>query len=110
VDNIPGVPGVGTKTAAELLRQFESVAGLYGRLDEVASERLRGALRAAAADVSRNQELVRLKADVPCEFSPEDLAVKPPDVDALRGLYRRWGFRSLLAGLESVPPSQATLF
>jgi DNA polymerase-1 len=110
VDNIPGVPGVGTKTAAELLRQFESVAGLYGRLDEVASERLRSALRAAAADVSRNQELVRLKTDVPCGFSPEDLAVKPPDVDALRELYRRWGFRSLLAGVESAPPSQATLF
>ena len=46
VDNIPGVPGVGPKTAADLLRQFGSVAALYGRLPEVTSERLRSALTA----------------------------------------------------------------
>ena len=44
VDNIPGVPGVGPKTAAELLKQFGSVAELYRRLDEVKSERIRAAL------------------------------------------------------------------
>jgi DNA polymerase-1 len=70
VDNIPGVPGVGPKTAAELLKQFGSVAALYGRLDEVKSEKLRAALRGAADAVRRNRELVRLRDDLPCEFSP----------------------------------------
>ena len=45
VDNIPGVPGVGPKTAADLLNQFGSVTRLYARLDEVKSEKLRAALR-----------------------------------------------------------------
>lgn len=109
VDNIPGVPGVGTKTATEFLKRFGSVAGLYGRLDEVASGRLRAALVTAADDVRRNQQLVRLDADMPCEFSPEELAVKPPDTVALRELYRRWGFRSLLAELESAEMQPALL-
>ena len=101
VDNIPGVPGVGPKTAADLLRQFGSVAELYRRLDDVKSERIRAGLRAAAADVRRNQELVRLKDDLACEFSAAALAVRPPEADRLADLFRSWGFRSLLAEIEA---------
>ncbi len=107
VDNIPGVPGVGPKTAAGLLQQFGSVSELFGRLDEVKSERVRGALRAAAADVRRNQALVRLKEDLDCEFLPEALAVRPVQAEALAELYRGWGFRSLLAELEASRPGPA---
>ena len=101
VDNIPGVPGVGPKTAAELLKQFGSVAALYARLDEVKSEKLRAALRAAADAVRRNRELVRLRDDLPCEFSPEELAGKPADAGRLRELYRRWGFKGMIEALEA---------
>jgi DNA polymerase-1 len=100
VDNIPGVSGVGSKTAAELLRQFGSVGALYERLDEVRSERLRANLRAAGPIVRRNRDLVRLREDLPCEFSPDELVEKPVDAGQLRELYRRWGFKSLLAALE----------
>jgi len=100
VDNVPGVPGVGPKTAAELLNQFGSVRGLYERLDEVRSEKLRANLRAATDVVRRNQELVRLREDLPREFSPAELAEKPADTGRLRELYRCWGFQSLLAALE----------
>jgi len=100
VDNIPGVPGVGPKTAADLLKQFGSVANLYGRLDEVKSERLRAALRGAADAVRRNLELVRLRNDLPLEFLPEELTEKPADAGLLRGLYQRWGFKGMLAALE----------
>jgi DNA polymerase-1 len=100
VDNIPGVPGVGPKTAADLLGQFGSVRVLYERLDEVKSERLRAALRASTDAVRRNRELVRLRDDLPCEFSPDELAEKPADAGRLRELYRRWGFETLLAALE----------
>ncbi|MDR3456208.1 MAG: 5'-3' exonuclease H3TH domain-containing protein [Verrucomicrobiae bacterium] len=99
VDNIPGVPGVGTKTAAGLLQEFGSVAGLFGRLEAVKSEKLRAALLASAAAVRRNQELVRLH-EVPCEFQPEKLVVRPADREKLRGLYRDWGFKGLLAELD----------
>jgi DNA polymerase-1 len=109
VDNIPGVPGVGPKTAAELLNQFGSAAALYGRLDEVKSERLRAALRSAADAVSRNRELVRLRDDLPCEFAPEALAEKPAAADKLRELYRRWGFKGMLAALEEMPREQQTV-
>jgi len=106
VDNIPGVSGVGPKTAAGLLRQFGSVAGLYERLAEVEPEKLRTALRAAAAVVQRNRELVRLRDDLPCEFAPERLAVKPADAGRLRELYRQWGFKGLLAALEGPASEQ----
>ena len=101
VDNIPGVPGVGPKTAAELLNQFGSVTALYRRLDEVKSEKLRATLAAAADDVQRNVELVRLKDDLPCEFSAEALAIKPADAGRLGELFGRWGFRTMLAELEA---------
>jgi DNA polymerase-1 len=99
VDNIPGVPGVGPKTAAELLACFGSVAALYARLDEVKSAKLRAALRAAAGAVQRNRGLVRLRDDLPGEFLPEELAGKPADAGRLRELYQRWGFKGMLAAL-----------
>jgi DNA polymerase I len=100
VDNIPGVPGVGPKTAADLLKQFGSVANLYVRLDEVKSEKLRARLRGSADAVRRNLELVRLRNDLPREFSPEEVTEKPADAGLLRGLYQRWGFKGMLAALE----------
>ena len=100
VDNIPGVPGVGPKTAADLLNRFGSVAGLLGRLDEVKSEKLRAALRISAEEVRRNLKLVKLQDDLMCEFSPENLMPKPPDAGRLAGLFRQWGFNGMLKALE----------
>jgi DNA polymerase-1 len=101
VDNIPGVPGVGPKTAAELLGRFGSVDGIYARLGEVRSERLRGALAAAEADVRRNVNLVRLRDDVAVEVDAAALAGRPPQRERLAELYRQWGFRSLLAAVTA---------
>lgn len=100
VDNIPGVPGVGPKTAADLLNRFGSVAGIYDRLDEIKSEKLREALRASAGAVQRNLKLVRLQDDLPCSFSLDELVAKPADVGRLAGLFRQWGFKGLLKALE----------
>ncbi|MGA2853010.1 MAG: 5'-3' exonuclease H3TH domain-containing protein [Verrucomicrobiota bacterium] len=100
VDNIPGVPGIGPKTAAGLLNRFGSVAELFRRLDEVKPEKVRGALRGSADAVRRNLEMVRLKDDLPCDFSPAELAGKPADAGRLRELFARWGFKGMLAALE----------
>jgi len=110
VDNIPGVPGVGPKTATDLLRQFGSVEGMYRRLSEVGSERLRGSLQASAELLERNQRLVRLKHEMQCDVSLEDLAVKPCDHDALARLYAGWGFKTMLHELEQSRPRELDLF
>jgi DNA polymerase-1 len=98
VDNIPGVPGVGPKTAAALLAQFGSVEKMLARLDEVKSEKTRLALKNAEADVRRNLGLVRLQ-EVKCEFAPEKLKPRRAETETLRRLYRRWGFNGMLAAL-----------
>jgi DNA polymerase-1 len=108
VDNIPGVPGVGPKTAAELLQQFGSVEQLLARLDEVKSARLRTALRDSAAAVARNQKLVRLP-EVPCEFVPERMVVQDGDRAALVRLYAGWGFKGMLAALAAPGEKQTEL-
>jgi len=106
VDNIPGVPGVGPKTAAALLKQFGSIAQLYARLGEVKSDKMRAALRDAADIVQRNRELIRLRDELPCEFSPDALAGKAADAGRLRELYQRWGFKGMLAALDESPREQ----
>ena len=105
VDNIPGVPGVGAKTAAGLLQQFGSVEKMFERLQEVKSERLRAALLSEREAVRRNRELVRLH-EIACDFEPEAMAVKPPDKVRLGKLYSQWGFKTLLAALEESVASE----
>jgi DNA polymerase-1 len=100
VDNIPGVPGVGSKTAADLLKQFGSIEHLLARLDEVKSERQRNALRKSSSALRRNQELVRLPA-VPCRLVPEELVVRRENREQLRALYGAWGFKGMLAALDA---------
>ena len=108
-DNIPGVSGVGPKTAADLLNRFGSVTGLYERLDEVKSEKMRAALREAEDTVRRNRELVRLRDDLLCVFSAAELAEKTVDVHRLRELFQRWGFKGMLAALPEAAAEQAIL-
>ena len=110
VDNIPGVPGVGPKTAADLLRQFDSVTALFLRLAEVKSDRLRAALTAAEADVRRNQELIRLRDEVGVAFSLSDAVLRPEDSSRLLGLFQRWGFRAFARACEArLPGAQGEL-
>lgn len=109
VDNIKGVPGVGPKTATDLLKQFGSIDGLYSRLSEVKSDRIRASLENSKAIVRRNQELIRLHVDLPCDFQLEKLEVRSPDHARLRPLYARWGFKTLLAQIESVQAAQGSL-
>ena len=98
VDNIPGVPGVGAKTAAGLLAHFDSMAELYARLDEVADVPLRGAAKLAGrlaehreqAELSR--ELARIRCDAPMEANESTLQRKSPALEELFALYDETGF------------------
>ena len=111
-DNIPGVPGIGTKTAAALLARFGTLEGIYENLDRLDEAPVRGAARLAeslktnrdAALVSR--ALATIRCDVPLEFQPTDLTRAEPDYASLRELYGRLEFGTLLRQLpttESAP-------
>jgi len=94
VDNLPGVAGVGPKTAAALLGRFGSVDGLYANLPSVEPAGLRARLADAEAAVRRNQQLIRLRDDVPGLLPLEALILRPADEDKLAALRARWGFRA----------------
>ncbi|MEO6034910.1 MAG: 5'-3' exonuclease H3TH domain-containing protein [Verrucomicrobiota bacterium] len=110
VDNISGVPGVGPKTAAELLKQFGSLEEIYRRLAEIKSDRLRTSLQAAADVVWRNRQLICLRDDLPCEFELEKFATMPVQSGELRRLFSGWGFKTLLHELEKTEIRQTELF
>ncbi|MEQ2006458.1 MAG: 5'-3' exonuclease H3TH domain-containing protein [Limisphaerales bacterium] len=110
VDNIPGVPGVGPKTATSLLRQFGSIASLYTRLEEVSSDRVRENLAAAALVVERNRDLIRLRDDAGAPFNLAETAPAAEDTGRLMELFERWGFRSMRQALETrAGPSQGEM-
>ena len=102
VDNIPGAPGVGEKTAARLLQLYGSLDNLLEHVSEVAKPKLRDSLAASADRLRANRQLITLQTDVPLPVRLEALKVQPPDPAALAALYRRFGFKSLLADLENV--------
>ena len=107
-DNIPGVPGVGVKTAAALLNEFGSVDGIYGRLAEVRRDKQRESLAAAEAVVRRNQSLVALKLDLPGAPGLDDLRRGFQDTASLEKLFETWGFRTMLNNLREA--RQGALF
>ena len=97
VDNIPGVPGVGPKTAAALMREFESLESLFDDLDAVARLPLRGA-RGVAKRLAEHREaaflarrLTRIATDMPLSVEPGELVPVRPDLDRLFGFYDRLG-------------------
>ncbi|MBI4729340.1 MAG: DNA polymerase I [Acidobacteria bacterium] len=103
-DNLPGVPGVGEKTAADLVRRFGTVEALFARLGELGGRhaRLRPALEAAREQVLRNKRLSTLLDDLPVEADPREIRMGEWDLDEVRRLFGALEFRSLLERLASV--------
>ncbi|MBN8423365.1 DNA polymerase I [Microbacterium esteraromaticum] len=94
-DNLPGVPKVGEKTAVKWLTQFGSLDELLARAEEIKG--VVGAnLREHMDDVRRNRRLNRLLTDVELPLSPAELAVAPIDAQAVRDIFARLEFRTLL--------------
>jgi DNA polymerase-1 len=94
VDNIPGIDGLGPKTAATLINEHGSLDALLANLDAVKSERTRGKLREGAARVRENREMVRLDEDLPLPTPFEEFFITP-EYDALIPALERCGFKSL---------------
>lgn len=106
IDNVPGIRGVGEKTAIALIRRFGSLDGLLARIDEVPGCGIRGAekiaerLRAEEETVRLSRELVRVRCDLSLGISPESLRYPGPDLKALLALCEELGFGSLARDLE----------
>jgi DNA polymerase-1 len=104
-DNVPGVPGVGQKTAAGLIRQFGSLESIYEHLDDVSQKKVRENLAGNRDKAFLSRKLVLLNTEVPLDSSLEDLTVAEPDIDRLREIFQELEFKRLLGDL----PAQRTL-
>ncbi len=100
VDNIPGVDGIGPKTAAALLTEHGSLDTLLANLDAVKSERTREKLRAALAQIAQNREMVRLDDDLPLPTPLDDLRIAPRYPELIAAL-EMCDFKGLLAEVKA---------
>ncbi len=98
-DNIPGVAGVGTKTAAKLLQEFGSIDNLLANVDKIKGKR-RENIEAARPFLDKARQLVTLKRDVPIDFKLEDAHVDQIDATALQRLFKKLGFNRHQRDLE----------
>jgi DNA polymerase-1 len=102
-DEIPGVPGIGGKTASGLVRRFGSVAGLLARLQEVESTALRAAVGGLASQLPLWRELTRLRDDVPLPPGPRWTALTDEARRRTRVVFEALEFRSLIPRLDALP-------
>ncbi len=100
-DNVPGVPGIGVKTAAQLIREYGDLDTLLARAEEIRQPKRRENLLRYADQARLSRELVRLRDDVPLEHRLDDFAVREPDPKVLRDFLAAQGFRSILQRVES---------
>lgn len=110
-DNVPGVRGVGEKTARQLIRQWGSLESIFSHLDEIASAAVRRKLEEGRESAFLSRELVTLEKQAPVQIQMEALRPRTMDVAALKELYGELEFRSLLETLPDTPdsaPSTAT--
>lgn len=114
IDNIPGVEKCGPKTAAKWLAEHGSLEGVIAKADAIGGK-IGEHLRAALPKLPLSKDLVTIRTDVPLDVGPDGLAPREPDVERLRGLYRRYGFAAALREIErahgddeTVPGAAAT--
>ncbi|MDI7246636.1 MAG: DNA polymerase I [Bacillota bacterium] len=106
-DNIPGVPGIGEKTAAKLIQTIGGVEEILREIDRVEPARARELIRQHAEQAELSKRLSTIERNVPIEFDLERCRLEEPDYAKLAALFRRLEFRSLLRRFESKIPRGA---
>jgi DNA polymerase-1 len=109
VDNIPGVEKCGPKTAAKWLARYGSLDGVIANAAAIGGK-IGENLRKAIAHLPMSRDLATIRTDVALDCSPTDLALRPRDVEKLRGLYQRYEFNAALKDLQAgeKPRSEST--
>lgn len=101
VDNVPGVPGIGIKTAAQLISEYGDLDTLLARAEEIKQPKRRQSLIDFADKARISRDLVRLDQKVDVPFSLDDLKVHAPDGAKLAAFLREQGFKSIVARVEA---------
>ena len=108
-DNIPGVPGIGDKTAGQLIAQYGSLEEVLEHVDELSPARRKN-ITEHADQARQSKELARMRRDLELDCDPAELVLLPPDRSELREMFRRFEFRNLLGRvdiLDEAVPAQA---
>ena len=100
-DNVPGVPGIGVKTAALLINEYGDLETLLSRAEEIKQKKRRENLIEFAEQARISQQLVRLAQDAPVPEPLDSFTVKQPDADTLLGFLETQAFKSLTAKVEA---------
>jgi DNA polymerase I len=100
-DNIPGVPGIGDKTAGQLVAQYGSLEGVLEHVDELSPARGR-ALREHADQARDSKVLATMRRDLPLDCDPTELVLSPPDRSRLKEMFRQYEFRNLLQRVDVI--------
>lgn len=107
-DNVPGVRGIGEKTARELIELFGHLEEILAHAHELTKKRPREALIDHAENARLSKELVTIRDDLPIELDIDALRVVPPDAEALTRLYMELEFHTLAKNVAGGPPSTQT--
>ncbi|MER8431004.1 DNA polymerase I [Mesorhizobium caraganae] len=107
VDNVPGVPGIGPKTAAQLLEQFGDLDGLLARASEIKQDKRRESIIANADKARISRQLVTLKNDVPVTDGLDDFVLHAPDGPKLIGFLKTMEFTSLTRRVAEATSTEA---
>ena len=100
-DNIPGVPGIGDKTAGQLVAQYGSLESVIEHADELSPARRKNILE--NADIARtSKELATMRRDLDIDCDPAQLVLEPPDRAQLKEIFRRFEFRNLLGRVDEL--------
>ncbi|MBV8480140.1 MAG: DNA polymerase I, partial [Actinobacteria bacterium] len=100
-DNIPGVPGIGDKTAGQLIAQYGSLDGVYEHVDELSPGRRKNLIE-HEGDARTSKELATMRRDLDIDCDPAELVLAPPDRSQLREMFRRFEFRALLNRIDTL--------
>lgn len=104
-DNIPGVPGIGEKGACKLVAEWGAVENILANVGKIKGKQ--GEKIAAWGDrLLLAKDLTTIRTDVPVEFSPDDLAICPPNIDELKALYAELDFTSFLRDVYNMAPAE----
>lgn len=95
-DNVPGVAGIGPKTALDLIKKFSSIDDLIKNADQIKNKRICELITKSKEEALLSKELVTINKDVPLQLNIEDLKIKAPDTNKLFEIYKELEFRNLL--------------
>ncbi|MFO7898202.1 MAG: DNA polymerase I [Planctomycetota bacterium] len=101
-DNVPGIHGVGPKTALKLIREYETLENVLEHADEVSGKVLSRRLAEGAEDARTSRRLVTLDLDVPLDLTVPDCQRREPDKEKLFGIFTELGFKKFIAELGGV--------